>query len=107
MWKQKHSGSPCLIQDEVLCVEGDNYFVKRQDGREVTTRKTEQIKSGDRIEAKVDDNNHAYRCSQRREFEPIIEVRSREHLTQKMEHLRQRGDGSVFGSLPSTLTAHQ
>ena len=54
-----------LIQGEVLRVEGDNYFVKGQDGREVsfsadtTTMKTEKIKSGDRIEAKVDDNNHA------------------------------------------------
>ena len=54
-----------LIQGEVLRVEGDNYFVKGQDGKEVsfradtTTMKTEKIKSGDRIEAKVDDNNHA------------------------------------------------
>ena len=54
-----------VIQGEVLRVEGENYFVKGQDGREVrfhadtTTMKTEQIQSGDRIEAKVDDNNHA------------------------------------------------
>lgn len=54
-----------IIQGEVLRVEGDNYFVKGQDGREVsfhadtTTMKSEKIKSGDRIEAKVDDNNHA------------------------------------------------
>ena len=54
-----------VIQGEVLRVEGENYFVKDQDRKEVrfqadtTTLKTEQIRSGDRIEAKVDDNNHA------------------------------------------------
>ena len=54
-----------LIRGEVIRVEGDHYVVKSQDGREVsfradtTTMKTETVKTGDRIEAKVDDNNHA------------------------------------------------
>ena len=54
-----------VIQGEVLRVEGENYLVKAQDGREIrfradtTTMKTEKIRSGDRIEAKVDDNDHA------------------------------------------------
>ena len=54
-----------LIRGEVTRIEGDHYFVKAQDGKEVsfradtTTMKTEKIKTGDRIEAKVDNNNHA------------------------------------------------
>jgi hyperosmotically inducible periplasmic protein len=54
-----------IIRGEVLRVEGEHYFVKGPDGKEVsfqadtTTMKTEKILSGDRIEAKVDDNNHA------------------------------------------------
>jgi hypothetical protein len=54
-----------VIRGEVLRVDGENYFVKGPDGKEVsfradtTTMKTEKIQSGDRIEAKVDDNNHA------------------------------------------------
>jgi hypothetical protein len=54
-----------VIRGEVLRVEGQNYFVKDQEGREVrfqtdtTSIQTEKIQSGDRIEAKVDDNNHA------------------------------------------------
>jgi hypothetical protein len=53
------------IKGEVLRVEGDNYFVKGQDGKEVrmqidkTTQKIGSIKEGDRIEAKVNDENHA------------------------------------------------
>ncbi len=53
------------ITGEVLRVEGDNYFVKGQDGKEVrmhtdqTTKKTGTISQGDRIEAKVNDQNHA------------------------------------------------
>jgi hypothetical protein len=53
------------ITGEVLRVEGDNYFVKGQDGKEVrmhtdhTTQKTGTISQGDRIEAKVNDQNHA------------------------------------------------
>ena len=54
-----------IIKGEVLRVEGENYVVKGPDGKEVsfradtTTMKTEKIQSGDRIEAKVDDKNHA------------------------------------------------
>ena len=53
------------IKGEVLRVEGDNYFVKGQDGKEVrlhidqTTQKTGNVQQGDRIEAKVNDQNHA------------------------------------------------
>jgi hypothetical protein len=53
------------IEGEVLRVEGDSYFVKGQDGKEVrlhtdqTTQKTGNIKQGDRIEAKVSDQDHA------------------------------------------------
>ena len=53
------------IEGEVLRVEGENYFVKEQDGKEVrlhtdkTTQKMGEIKQGDRIEAKVNDQNHA------------------------------------------------
>ncbi|HMF85055.1 MAG TPA: hypothetical protein VK598_01755 [Nitrospiraceae bacterium] len=54
-----------IIKGEVLRVEGENYFVKGQDGKEVrmqidkTTQKIGSIKEGDRIEAKVNDENHA------------------------------------------------
>jgi hypothetical protein len=54
-----------VIEGEVLRIEGENYFVRGQDGKEVrfqadtTTMKTEKIQAGDRIEAKVNDNNHA------------------------------------------------
>ncbi len=53
------------IKGEVLRVEGENYFVKGQDGKEVrlhadqTTQKTGTITQGDRIEAEVNDQNHA------------------------------------------------
>ena len=53
------------IKGEVLRVEGENYFVKGQDGKEVrlhtdkTTEKTGTINLGDRIEAKVNEENHA------------------------------------------------
>jgi len=54
------------IKGEVLRVEGyDNYFVKGQDGKEVrlhtdkTTQMLGEIKKGDRIEAKVNNQNHA------------------------------------------------
>ena len=53
------------ITGEVLRVEGnDNYFVKGQDGKEVrlhtdkTTQMLGEIKKGDRIEAKLNDQNH-------------------------------------------------
>ena len=54
-----------MITGEVLRVEGENYFVKGQDGKEVrlhtdaTTQKTGNIRQGDRIEADVNDQNHA------------------------------------------------
>lgn len=53
------------IKGEVLRIEGENYFVQRFDGKEVslhtdqTTQKTGNIQQGDRIEAKVNDVNHA------------------------------------------------
>jgi hypothetical protein len=54
------------IQGEVLRVEGPNYFVKQQDGKEVrlhtdsTTRMmTGLVGKGDRIEAQVNEQNHA------------------------------------------------
>ena len=54
-----------VIQGEVVRVEGDTYFVRGRDGKEIslhadtTTMKTQEIKSGDRVEVKVDRNNHA------------------------------------------------
>ena len=54
-----------VIRGEVLGIDGEDYSVRGQDGKEVhfkadtTTMKTEKIRAGDRIEAKVDDNNHA------------------------------------------------
>jgi hypothetical protein len=54
-----------IIQGDVLRVEDTNYVVKRLDGREVslhtdnTTVKTGNIDAGDRIEAKVNEQNHA------------------------------------------------
>ena len=55
------------ITGEVVRIEGDNYFVKDQDGKEVqvqtdeTTQKEKNIiiKQGDWIEAKVTDQNYA------------------------------------------------
>ena len=53
------------IKGELFRVEGGNYFVKIKDGKEVrlhtdkTTQMTGEIKKGDRIEAKVNDQNHA------------------------------------------------
>jgi hypothetical protein len=53
------------IKGEVLTVEGDNLLVKAQDGKEVrlhtdhTTQMARNIEPGDRIEAKVTDQNHA------------------------------------------------
>jgi hypothetical protein len=51
------------ITGEVVRVEGDNCFVKGQDGKEVrlhidlTTLKAKNIEPGDRIEAKMNDQN--------------------------------------------------
>ena len=53
------------IKGELFRVEEGNYFVKGQDGKEVrlhtdkTTQMTGDIKKGDRIEAQVNDQNHA------------------------------------------------
>jgi len=53
------------IKGEVLTVEGDNLLVKAQDGEEVrlhtdhTTQKARNIEPGERIEAKVNDQDHA------------------------------------------------
>ena len=54
-----------IIQGDVLRVEGDTYFIKELGGKELslhtdaTTMKAEKIQVGDRIEAKVDENNRA------------------------------------------------
>jgi hypothetical protein len=52
------------IRGEMLRVEGDNYFVKERDGKEVrlqtdkTTQIMRNIQRGDQIEAKVNNQNH-------------------------------------------------
>ena len=52
------------IKGEVLRVEGNDCFIKGQDGKEVrlhidlTTLKARNIEPGERIEAKVNDQNH-------------------------------------------------
>ena len=54
-----------IVQGDVLRVEGDTYFIKELGGGEVslhadaTTTKAEKIRVGDRIEAKIDENNRA------------------------------------------------
>ena len=63
--KEVGSGETHIIQADVLRIEGENYFVKGLDGREMrlradrTTKKTDIIKVGDRVEAKIDANNRA------------------------------------------------
>jgi Cu/Ag efflux protein CusF len=53
------------IKGELFRVEDGNYFVKVKDGKEVrlhtdkTTQMMGEIKKGDRIEAKMNDQNHA------------------------------------------------
>lgn len=53
------------IKGELARVENGNYFVKVKDGKEVrlhtdkTTKMMGEIKKGDRIEAMVNDQNHA------------------------------------------------
>jgi len=53
------------IKGELFRVEDGNYFVKVKDGKEVrlhtdkTTKMMGEIKKGDRIEAKVSEQNHA------------------------------------------------
>ncbi|HYM89737.1 MAG TPA: hypothetical protein VES92_11555 [Nitrospiraceae bacterium] len=52
------------IRGEMLRIEGDNYFVKGQDGKEVrlhtdkTTQILRPIQEGDQIEARVNNQNH-------------------------------------------------
>ena len=54
-----------IITGEVLRVEGNDCFIKEQDGKEVrlhidiTTMKARNIEPGEQIEAKVDEQNHA------------------------------------------------
>src|SRR5262245_37453002 len=54
-----------ISQGEVLSVEGDDCVSKSQDGKEVrlhidvTTLKARNMEPGERIEAKVDQQNHA------------------------------------------------
>ena len=61
------------IAGEVLRVEGENYFVNGQDGKEVrlhtddTTIKIGNIRQGDQIEADVNDQNHALSIRSTRE----------------------------------------
>jgi len=53
------------IKGELFRIEDGNYFVKVKDGKELrlhtdkTTQMTGEIKKGDHIEAKVNDQNHA------------------------------------------------
>ncbi|HSL06051.1 MAG TPA: hypothetical protein VK901_21245 [Nitrospiraceae bacterium] len=53
------------IKGELFRVEDGNYFVKVKDGKEIrlhtdkTTEMMGEIKKGDHIEAKVNDQNHA------------------------------------------------
>jgi hypothetical protein len=52
-----------VIEGNVVHIDRDYYFVKGQDGKEVslhadtTTMKTQKIKTGDRVETKFDQNN--------------------------------------------------
>jgi hypothetical protein len=54
-----------IIEGDVLRVEGDTYLIKELGGKEVslradaTTTKPKTIQVGDRIEAKIDENNGA------------------------------------------------
>jgi hypothetical protein len=63
--KGAQSKSGKTIKSEVLRIEGDTYFVKGQDGKEVrlrtdnTTQKSGVINQGDRIEANVNEHNLA------------------------------------------------
>jgi hypothetical protein len=54
-----------MIKGELFRVESGNYFVKVKDGKEIrlhtdkTTEMSGEVKKGDRIEAKVNNQNHA------------------------------------------------
>ena len=60
-----HADGAKTIKGELSRVEDGNYFVKVKDGKEVrlhtdkTTEMMGEIKKGDRVEAKVNDQNHA------------------------------------------------
>ena len=53
------------IKGEVLRIKGEHFYVRRSDGKEMhlhtkpTTQMTGEFKKGDRIEAKVNDQNDA------------------------------------------------
>ena len=59
------SSSPKTITGELFRIEDGNYFVKVKDGKEVgfhtdkATQMIGQMKKGDTIEAKVNEQNHA------------------------------------------------
>lgn len=61
------------IKGEVSRVDRDTYIIKQYDGKESslhidqTTQKTGNIKQGDRIEAKVNDQNHALSIRQEKQ----------------------------------------
>lgn len=63
--EDKQSQHVEAIKGEVLRIEGENYFVKGESGKEVrlhtddTTQKTGDIQQGDRIEAQMNEQNHA------------------------------------------------
>jgi hypothetical protein len=60
-----HTKGAKTIQGELVRVEDGNYFVKVKGGKQVrlhtdkTTQMIGEIKKGDRIEAKMNDQNHA------------------------------------------------
>ena len=65
--RQMEGGQPAagkIIQGEVVRVEGNDCFIKQWDGKEVQlyidlpTQKARNIEPGERIEAKVNDQNH-------------------------------------------------
>jgi len=53
------------IKREVLRIKGQHFYVRRSDGKEMhlhtkpTTEMKRELKKGDRIEVKVDDQNNA------------------------------------------------
>ena len=54
-----------ILKGEVLRIKGEHFYVRRSDGKEMhlhtkpTTQMTGEFKKGDRIEAKVNDQNDA------------------------------------------------
>ena len=86
--KGGQSKSGKTIKGEVLRVEGDTYFVKGQDGKEVrlrtdnTTQKSGVISQGDRIEANVNEQNL------------VLSIRSAQG--------REAGHGNESGRMPDS-----